>query len=233
MRVITKLEKEYDHFKKKQSEYQEWMEGETTEKQRIVFVRIDVSYSFKDWVQSENEKIQSKCYKAYLRLVDTWFSYEALLHMATEEGFASQSGSKSDKLLKSKISNDEMVDIVHDFYNQLLSEIINRPNRKQSLINYITTLINYPGTFGTQIQHLEGFKIEVQQGELKSENYSRILAFVYAIRNAYAHNGETARSGTNHYENKLLVLNISFDFILQFILRTLAIIYIDLIADIS
>lgn len=229
---MTKLEKEYNHFRELQSKYQKWMEGETTINQRIVSVRIDVSYSLKDWVQSDNEEIQSECYKAYLRLVDTWFSYEALLILADEEEFTSQSAPKSDKLLKSKIPNDLMVDLVYDFYNQL-SEIINKPNRKQSLENYIDTLLNYPGTSKTQIQHLNGFKNEVVKGELKNENYSRILAFVYAIRNAYAHNGETARSGTNHYFNKLLILNISFNFILQFILRTGAIIYDDLISNIS
>lgn len=77
------------------------------------------------------------------------------------------------------------------------------------------------------------FKKEIENDNLTSENYSRILAFVYAIRNAYAHNGETARSGTEHYISKLLILTAAFDFTLKFSLRTDSAIYEELISKIS
>lgn len=229
---MTALEKEKSDFDGCRTEYRKWVEEDTTVNQRIVSVRIEASYLLKDWVQTGEIKSQEECYKAYLRLVDAWFTYEALLTWAAEENVATQSGAKTEKLLKNRFPTRLMADVVFDFYDQL-SQVMDKPNRKKSFEQYVNTLANYPGTSQTQKQHLEDLKSEIITGNLAGQNYSRILAFAYAIRNAYAHNGETAKSGTNHYVSKLIVLNAAYAFVLRLVLRASAEIYDDLTAHIS
>lgn len=232
MRKLSDIEKEYHSFNDLRSEYQQWMEGETSEIQRVTSARIDATYSLRNWVESQAEKSQKECYKSYLRLVDGWFSYEALLMLADEQGYAAGSSPKTDTLLKSRITNTLVSDIVQGFHDALVP-VIEKDNRKRSLEQYIDTLSSYPKTSKTQLQHLSALKDEVVSGTLKNDNYSRILAFVYAIRNAYAHNGETARSGTKHYQSKLIILTAGYEFMVKFILRTASALYEELVADIS
>lgn len=232
MRTMNDTEKEYDRFSQARSEYEKWMEGETTRGQRIASVRIEATYSLRNWALGNGEVSQDECYKSYLRLVDAWFSYEALLLLAEEIYFTAHSSSKPERLLKSEVPNIEMVDIVRGFYADL-SETTNKPNRKDSLQKYVQTLMGYPGTSASQRHHLSQFNAEIKKGKFTGKNYSRILAFVYAIRNAYAHNGETARTGTEHYRSKLIILTASYNFTLRFVLRTATLIYEELISGIS
>lgn len=223
MIVLTDFENEFKKFNELRNEYRRLMEENTTVSQRSFSFRIDANYSLlnslKDWIKNEDKDKQKECYKIYLLLIDVWFSYEALLHLANDEGFSNKYGSKPEKLLKSRIQNELVSDIVDHFYNDL-KPIVTKDQRKKSLIKYITTLINYPGTSTAQRKQLNDFKIEIETEKFDNPNYYRVLAFVYAIRNGYVHNGETAFSGTEHYIVKLMILSIAYNFMFKFILRS-------------
>ncbi|MFW5716867.1 MAG: hypothetical protein ACOC0E_05430, partial [Spirochaetota bacterium] len=143
-----------------------------------------------------------------------------------------QGSAKPDRLAKSRFSTNAMSDIVTDFYADL-ETVFTKPNRRASLGAYVEKLVNHPGTSRTQKDHLAAFRRDIQKTTPSTDNYSRILAFAYAIRNAYAHNGETAKTGTNHYVAKLTILNAAFVAVLRIVLRVATTIYRDLCDEIS
>lgn len=236
MIVLTDIENEFKKFNELRNEYRRMMEDNTSTEQRKFSFRIDANYSLqnllKDPIKNGINDKQKECYKMYLLLIDVWFSYEALLLLANEEEFSNKSGSKPERLLKSRIKNETVADIVNNFYNDL-KPILTKDKRKESLIKYINTLINYPGTTIAQQKQLNDFKIEIGTEKFDNPNYYRILAFVYAIRNGYVHNGETAFSGTKHYIVKLMILSIAYNFMLKFILRSGSVIFDYMIETIS
>ena len=211
------------------------VEDEITDTQKVFKARINASHLlYSSLPIDDNNHNQNSCYKGYLKLVDAWFTYEALLHLADDHKYTSLSSSKPERLLKSIITDDEISKIIEPFDNVINTLISNKQYRPR-LIDYIRLLKNNKGTSKNQLKHLTSFEKQIEKSDdlYKTNNYSVILSLAYAIRNAYAHGEETARAGTKHYKSKSILLQALHEFMLAFILHVADKIYEELLSWIS
>jgi len=215
--------------------YHDAVEDEITHAQKVFKARINASHLLYSSLPIDNNNHnQETCYKGYLKLVDAWFTYEALLHLATDHRYSSPSSSKPERLLKSITTDDEVSAIIEQFDDVINKLISNKQNRTR-LIDYIRLLKNNKGTSKNQLKHLTAFEEQIEKSDdlYITNNYSVILALAYAIRNAYAHGEETARAGTKHYKSKSILLQALHEFMLAFILHVAVKIYGELLSWIS
>ena len=232
MRRQTPTEQAYRQYQERFNEFCDLMELDLTPAQRVFQARIAATKELTTFAVPVSTDTRRSCYHAYLRLVDAWFSYESLLILAGEIGWTSKSGGKPDRLLKSQVSN-ESVGVALGSFRTAISEIASTARYRTLLRQYLTNLKNYPHTSNTQSSHLYQFDALLSSSELTNLSYSTALGFAYAIRNAYAHNGETARAGMNHFKLKAMVLDATYQFVFGFVAEVASEIYAFLIDEIS
>jgi hypothetical protein len=94
-----------------------------------------------------------------------------------------------------------------DFADRLLSD----PMRRSDLCGYIDYLLA-SATSQSQKGLLGRLKTKTEASECPT--FGMWLALVYAIRNMYVHNTDTAKSGVKSYATKIVLLQISKDFMI-------------------
>lgn len=147
-----------------------------------------------------------KTYRALMELNDLWFAYEGLFSLCKSNGMVKASGNKSDPFLEEMVEDLGLNHIVlllsADFVDRLLSD----PMRRGDLCGYIDYLLA-SATSRTQKGFLGRLKIKTEESECPT--FSMWLALVYAIRNMYVHNTDTAKSGVKSYATKIALLQAS------------------------
>lgn len=152
-----------------------------------------------------------KTYRGLMQLNDLWFAYEGLFSLSKASGLVKNSGTKSDPFLEEttqELGLNHIASLLEPIYRK---ELLVDNARRQDLCGYIEYL-RASATSQTQIKLLDRLKAMTHASE--SPAFSLWLALVYAIRNMYVHNTDTAKSGVRSYATKIAVLSVSKDFMI-------------------
>lgn len=171
--------------------------------------------SFDDELSYTKTESTKKTYRGLIQLNDLWFAYEGLFDLIKARGLIKVSGNKSDPFLEDTIEAlglNHITSLLGPTYcDQLLAE----NTKRNDLCNYIKYLALF-ATSKTQIKLLDRLKNKTKSGE--PPTFSLWLALVYAIRNMYVHNTDTAKSGVKSYSTKIAVLSLSKVFMIDILL---------------
>jgi hypothetical protein len=152
-----------------------------------------------------------KTYRALMELNDLWFAYEGLFSLCKSNGIVKASGTKSDPFPEERIEDLGLNHIVHLLSAAYVDRLLSDPAKRSDVCGYIDYLLA-SATSQTQKGLLGRLKTKTQESECPT--FSMWLALVYAIRNMYVHNTDTAKSGVKSYATKIGLLQISKDFMI-------------------
>jgi hypothetical protein len=197
--------------------------GGVTEAIRLFDVRltaaIGTEISLNEHFRYADSDESQEAYTLMLKLSNIWFSYEALLHACEIEGLLKNPKSKIDAL-----TNDTLSDLKHsyDFFDVQLDfwgmngRITDDPSHRADLQEYTDHLIK-----GATSREQKETLADVFNRFTNNDFFSikEALSFAYAVRNQYAHAGESPHSGVKYLSTKIAALKASFDFIVLFCLR--------------
>jgi hypothetical protein len=110
--------------------------------------------------------------------------------------------------LSFSVGPNHIVGLLEPRYRNDLLDDSARRNDFCGYIEYLRT----SASSKTQIRLLERLKVTTQAAEPPS--FSLWLSLIYAIRNMYVHNTDTAKSGVRSYVTKISVLTLSKDFMI-------------------
>lgn len=196
-------------------ELRELCDGELPREIRQFDIRFRLACSLQisfdsDFSYTKTESTR-KTYRGLLQLNDLWFAYEGLFSLSKTRGLVKVSGSKSDPFVEERTEElglNHIASLLESIYRD---ELLADNTRRQDLCGYIEYLCA-SATSQTQKKLLERFKLLTQASE--PPTFSLWLALVYAIRNMYVHNTDTAKSGVRSYATKIAVLSLSKDFMI-------------------
>ena len=168
-----------------------------------------IQISFDSTISYTKTESTKKTYRALIELNDLWFAYEGLYALAKTRGLLKASGSKSDPFTEDAADAIGLSHIVKLLECRYQSEMLSEPLRRQDYCAYIVYLRDNASS-STQKGLLERLRDKTDASECL--DFSSWLALVYAIRNLYVHNTDTAKSGVKSYATKIAILSISIDF---------------------
>jgi hypothetical protein len=198
-------------------------QGGVTEPLRLFDIRLTAAIGTEITLNEKFRHADSddnrEAYRLMLKLSNVWFSYEALIHACQVEGLLKNPSAKTDALNDDTISRLEheynFFDVRLDFWG-MGGRIDGNPDHRSDLQQYIDHLTN-GATSKEQKRTLADVYNRFTNNDLFS--IKEALAFAYSVRNQYVHSGEAPSSGVKNISTKLVVLKISFDFLVLFCLR--------------
>ena len=152
-----------------------------------------------------------KTYRTLIELNDLWFAYEGLFSLCQLKGIVKPSGTKSDPFLEEMVEELGLNHIVHLLGATYADRLLSDPSRRGDFCGYIDYLLA-SATTRTQKSLLGRLKVKTQESQCP--RFGMWLALVYAIRNMYVHNTDTAKSGVKSYSTKIAILQVSKDFMI-------------------
>lgn len=196
-------------------ELQELCEGELPRKIRQFDIRfrlaLSLQISFDSSFSYTKTESTRKTYKALMEVNDLWFAYEGLYSLCKSRGITKASATKSDPFLEETVEEIGLNNIAKLLEQRYLTELLSEQTRRQDFCDYVEYL-RASATGQAQARLLERLKERTNASE--PAGFSLWLALVYAIRNLYVHNTDTAKSGVKSYATKIAILSISHDFMI-------------------
>ncbi len=218
MRELTPLEKDQHNYSIIYNRYRRLMEDQVPSEPRVFNIRIDLAFSMRNWIKENPDDPQQSTYVKFLRLNESWFAYEALLNFADKEKFTNSSATKAERILKSLQVKSKIPETLDEYRKQIEDEMREDETAKK-LRDYILYLTSHPKTGKIQKKILGNYREKINNEKANSLTFEESIALIYAMRNSYVHNGETAKAGTDSYYVKKMILQISYEFILRSLFR--------------
>ncbi len=210
----------FEKYLSKLDELKELTEEDFPRSLRLFDIRfrlaLSLQISFDNSISYTKTETTRKTYRLILKLNDLWFAYEGLYKLLQEGNYLRSNPTKSDPFTQERIEEFELDECI-DFFNDYLdAHFYTNPRRKNDTESYIQHLIDH-STGRTQPLLLENLKNNIQQ-EFEAP-FNQILALIYAIRNMYVHNADSARTGVKQYQTKIELLKNCIDFLIISILK--------------
>lgn len=196
---------EFETYLNKFDTLKELSEGSIEKALRIFDIRFRLSlnlkhsFSINDLGYLKTEETR-ETYKLILQLCDYWFVFESFLTLLKHEELVKVNTSKTDLFTK-EIEELFFVNIIIDNFNLEIFRYSNKSTKSRNdLLNLMSSIHQSPNCKGNQKVNMESI---VKKFE-KSNNFNLkdILTLVYALRNQYVHNGDTAKTGVSYYITK-------------------------------
>lgn len=172
---------------------------------------IDIQIDFKGEISLTKTKEVRETYVLLIRLMESWNAYEALFHYVKETKKYSSAG----------------VGIYKAYPHALLSEVGSLPVLKMTLDTLKSRYLketNFKTDFKQLIKRIEN-DIRIKPNLIEScknivEYFegnkiisgAEIIAIIYAERNMYYHNGETAKMGMDYKNRQYLLKTLTSSF---------------------
>jgi len=188
---------------------------------RLFRVRLRLTIGLKigfneDFAMVKNEPTK-KTYIEILKCNEAWFAYESMKKMCEIWNLTKANcRTPVDIFDSATLKNFDNISVINEFNNQLQNEIYSNSSISTDIKNYIYFLIAEveSNSLKQVLQSIISKFTSMQNWEHKE-----ILAVIYATRNIFVHEGETAKSGIKYYKNKITLLKILYDYIILFQLK--------------
>jgi hypothetical protein len=150
---------------------------------------------------------QKTLYSLLYKIADAWFVYENICAFKRGE-------KKSFYNTEVLLDDTEALELLSAFNVELKEQSANIV-REKDLIKYLDHLFDVCSKSNLKSK-LVSFKEKLKQK--KSVGHNEIIASIYAVRNAFVHNSDTARAGVLYYKTKIDLLELMYDYLIEFML---------------
>jgi hypothetical protein len=176
-------------------------------------VGLKISFD-KNFAMVKNEPTE-KAYIEIMKCNEAWFSYEAMNKLCHKWNLkkAPPITSIADIFDAPTLNLFNIKNEIDNFNNEVKTVICSNPNIASDIAKYLTFLEG-----AVEKDALKNLirptinKITTKQDWESKE----IFGVLYATRNIFVHQGETAKSGVKFYKNKILFLKILYDYAILF-----------------
>lgn len=205
---MTNMNDLFSQFESKFDELKELEQDEIPRSLRLFNIRfrlaIDIEISFKGEMSFTKSKEVRDTYTLVIQLMEAWNAYEAFTHFAKEI-----STHVADKTIKSKIYSQAFLTavgsmaVLFDTLTWLKSEFEKKNNFKRDFELYVCR-IEEDAHLSKSLKDDASRVLAYLKGK-ESISGIELISLIYAERNMYYHNGETAKIGMTYQNRKLLV----------------------------
>jgi hypothetical protein len=165
---------------------------------------LDMNVDFSGEFSLTRTKIVRETYSLIFRLLETWNAYEALSHYAKEVGSYVGSGNAKSRIYsKEFLEKTGALASLQETLVWLRNEYLEKSRMKDSLDCYLGR-IEKDVALGKTIKDDARAISDYLRG-LKNISGVEFFSLIYAERNLYYHNGESAKMGMNYSDRKLLI----------------------------
>jgi hypothetical protein len=199
----------FDDYNQKFDSLKELLQDELPRSLRLFNIRlrlaIDIQIDFKGEVSLTKTKEVKDTYVLIIQLMESWNAYEALFHYVKDTGkYANVKESIFKAYSQTFLTEAGSLSILKQTLDTLKIKYNSDANFKADFGQYIKK-IEDDERIRTKLTESCKSTIEYFDGQ-KSISGIEILALIYAERNMYYHNGETAKMGMR-YSNRQYLIN--------------------------
>lgn len=206
MRIMTPFESELFDYERLFNEYVAILQDENIPRELRLFdirirLAIDLVVDYKGEVSYTKTAIVKENYAQQMKLMELWNSYEAFTKYLDHLNL-SRSGQAKYMQISLKLIKDSKVDAsTNECFLQLKDLYVSDEIFKQNFDEYIRRIQQ-----GVSPKLAESCSriIEFFNGEIELSGYE-LFALIYAERNLFYHNGESAKLGMNYNRRKMLL----------------------------
>jgi hypothetical protein len=203
--MAIQLNQNFHRFQVLYSQYKSLFEEYIRIEQSKLFVLFNVrlcltlgiKISFDNDYSYTKTNSVSQTYKLLIKLSDAWFAYEALLILCESENLVQKNNGsirKPNSFDQATLTSFNLSSITNSFNDYLATHLITSPKRKSDLLSYLLHL--HQNTKGETKELVQKTINRIMHNTLLE--WKHIVATIYAIRNLYIHNGDTAGTGVNN-----------------------------------
>lgn len=210
------------------------MEYEIPRSLRLFDIRfrlaLSLQVSFDSQISYTKTESTRRTYALILKLNDLWFAYEGLFQICKDQNWLKTNATKATPFTLEMIQNLGLDDWSQAFAKKWQQAMLQNTRFHKDCMGYIDYL-QTTASGKTQQRLLAQLLSQIQQPDIVEFNTQ--LALIYAIRNMYVHNTDTAKSGVKQYKTKIEILRMSNDFLTLVILEVANQILADYIAELT
>lgn len=225
--MATQLNQNFSQFQTLHKQYKSLFDDYIIMQQSKLYVLFNVRLSLtlgtkisfdNDYSLTKTDRV-NQTYRLLIKLCDAWFAYEAFLRLCESESLVQKNNGsirKPNSFDQATLTNFNLSSITNLFNNYLSTHLLASSKRKVDLLNYLLHL--YQNTKGETKDLIDKTINRINLNKLLE--WRHIIATIYAVRNLYIHNGDTAGTGVNNnYTVKILLLSICYDTIILYMLH--------------
>lgn len=184
---------------------------------------IDIQIDFKGEISLTKSKEVRDTYVLLIRMMECWNAYEALFHYVKEtKKYANTKESVYKAYSQNFLTEVGSLTILKDTLDQLKTKF-NVDNNFKSDIKQLIKRIEDDVRIRPNLTESCKNIVEFFEGN-KSVSGIETIALIYAERNMYYHNGETAKMGMRYKNRQLLISTLTTCFYKHILLLTTVII---------
>jgi hypothetical protein len=180
---------------------------------------LDIELGFKGEVSLTKTKSVRETYIEIIKLMEMWNAYEALYHYVKSlDRHVNPKASKAKIYSQKFLSEVGSLEILKEGMDTLKTEYQTNTRFKKDFDQYIDRIVEDPRIKGTLTEDAKNILkyFRDKQGISGIE----LLSLVYAERNMYFHNGETAKMGMS-YTNRKRVIRLYREYFTIHILKVI------------
>lgn len=204
------------------NEIKEIMQDDLPRTLRLFNIRVrlalDISIDFNGELSLTKTPEVKVTYVKILKMLEKWNSFEALTHYANSiYGYTKQKESPYKAYLKTTNDNSGCTNILIKKSDELKNEYKLNNRFKDSIDEYFSRIESDVNIKNGLKDNCRTFYLYLRENSTIMGN--EILGLIYAERNMYYHNGETAKMGMN-YSHRGRLIDLYSETIEDYILKT-------------
>lgn len=165
---------------------------------------LDIQIDFKGEISLTKTPEVRETYVKIIKLMEMWNAYEALFHYAKDLGkYANPKANKAKIYSQTFLKEIGSLTILKQATDDIKNNFVNQARFNEDFNQYIKRIEN-----DERIKHTiteDAISIRQYFNDKKTISGIEILSLIYAERNMYYHNGETAKMGMRYSNRKLLI----------------------------
>jgi hypothetical protein len=190
---------------------------------------VDIHVDFKGTISLTKSKDVKDTYVLIIQLMELWNAYEALSHYVDETtNYVAKNKVKSKIYSQKFLKEVDSLSCIEATAGAILSTYKSSQTFKIDFDNYISRIIN-DEKLSKSIK-LDASNVSAYVKDEKTISGVELLSLIYAERNMYYHNGETAKMGMS-YSNRKQIIAWYKELLLDNILRVANAVVLERIAS--
>lgn len=198
----------FQQYNEKFDTLKDLMQDELPRSLRLFNIRLrlalDIQIDFKGEISLTKTQEVRVTYVKIIKLMEMWNAYEALFHYAKDIGkYANPKANKAKIYSQTLLKEIGSLTILKQATDDLKNNYENKNGFKVDFDQYIKRIEEDDRIKNTLTEDAVSMKGYMNND--KAISGIEILALIYAERNMYYHNGETAKMGMRYSNRKLLI----------------------------
>lgn len=198
----------FQQYNQKFEKLKDLMQDELPRRLRLFNIRLrlalDIQIDFKGEISLTKTEEVRETYVKIIKLMEMWNAYEALFHYAKDIGkYANPKANKAKIYSQTLLNEIGSLTVLKQATDSLKNNYSDRDRFKEDFDQYVKRIEDDDRLKTTLTEDAVSMKEYLSNN--KSISGIEILSLIYAERNMYYHNGETAKMGMRYSNRKLLI----------------------------